>query len=85
MADNVESHTLEYLRRLDRRTEAMQIDIRRNSEVIAGLARSFEHMRDDLVIMLKAEIGGMLANLETRLEHHIADEIDARLGPRSNE
>lgn len=89
MADNVESHTLEYLRRLDRKVDAvindqraMQIDLRRNTEAVAGLSRSIEHMRDDLVVMLKAEIGGMFANLETRLEHRIADQIDARTNPQ---
>ena len=61
----------------------MQIDLRRNTEAVAGLSRSIEHMRDDLVLMLKAEIGGMFANLETPLEHRIADGFDARLEPRT--
>jgi hypothetical protein len=52
---------------------------RRIAETLAGLSRSIDHIRDDLTVTVKAELGGLFANLETRLEHRIAAEIDERL------
>ncbi len=90
MADTIESHTLEYLRRLDRKLDsvvdeqrALRNDYRRVADTMVGLSRSIDHMRDDLVAMLKAEISGLFAHLETRLEHRIDSDIEARLSPRS--
>lgn len=91
MPDTVESHTLEYLRRLDRKLDvvmdeqrATHADMRRTSETLVALSRSIEHMRDDLAAMLKAEMSGLFAHLETRLEHRIDREIDDRLKPPSD-
>lgn len=61
---------------------AMRVEQRRTAEALVGLSRSIEHIREDLVLMIKAEIGGMFANLETRLEHRLAAEIEERL-PRA--
>jgi hypothetical protein len=90
MAETVESHTLEYLRRLDRKLDAvmdeqraLRNDYRRTAETLVGLARTIDHMREDLVAMLKAEISGLFAHLETRLEHRIDKEIETQLNPRS--
>lgn len=52
---------------------------RRMADTLAGLSRSIEHIRDDPTVTIKAELGGLFANLETRLEHRIAAEIEARL------
>jgi hypothetical protein len=38
-----------------------------------------DHIRDDLRVAVKGEISGLFANLETRLEHRIAAEIEERL------
>ena len=51
---------------------AMRIEQRRLVDVLAGLSRSIEHIREDLTSSVKAEIGGLFANLETRLERRIA-------------
>jgi hypothetical protein len=63
------------------RTEqgALRGEQRRMADTLAGLSRSIEHIRDDLTVSIKAELGGLFANLETRLEHRIAAEIDQRL------
>lgn len=75
---------LDELRVMREQQEATRFDLRRNSETLVGLSRVLDHMRDDLVSMLKAEIGGLFAHLETRLEHHINREIEARLNPRTD-
>jgi len=63
------------------RTEqvALRTEQRRFADILLGLSRSIEHIRDDLTVSVKAEIGGLFANLETRLENRVAAEIDARL------
>jgi hypothetical protein len=58
---------------------ALRAEQRRLADVVIGLARSIEHIRDDLTVTIKAEIGGLFANLETRLERRIAAEIEERL------
>lgn len=58
---------------------AMRAEQRRIADILAGVLRSVEHIRDDLTLSVKAEIGGLFANLETRLENRIAAEIDSRL------
>ena len=58
---------------------AMRNEQRRMADVLIGLSRSIEHIREDLVAMLKAEIGGLFTHLETRLERRIAAEIEERL------
>jgi type III secretory pathway component EscV len=68
---------------------AVRADMRRMLDTLAGLSRrldrvvdSIEHIRDDLSLTVKAEIGGLFANLETRMERLIADEIEQRI-PRA--
>ena len=58
---------------------ALSNEQRRISEAIAGLSRSIDHIRDDLSTTLKDELGGLFANLETRLERRIAAEIREQL------
>ena len=58
---------------------AMRSDMRRTAETLAGLSRAIDHIRDDLSATVKAELGGLFAMLETRLEHRIASEISERL------
>lgn len=58
---------------------AMRTEQRRIADALAGLSRSIDHIRDDLTVTIKAELGGLFANLETRLEHRIAAEIEERL------
>ena len=57
----------------------MRTEQRRIADTLAGLSRSIEHIRDDIATAVKAELGGLFANLETRLEHRIAAEIEERL------
>lgn len=58
---------------------AMRTEQRRMADTLIGLSRSIEHIREDMTTMLKAEIGGLFSHLETRLEHRVAAEIEARL------
>jgi hypothetical protein len=61
---------------------SMRLEQRRTAEAVAGLSRSIDHIREDLTLSVKMEIGGLFANLETRLEQRIAAEIEERL-PRA--
>jgi len=65
---------------------SMRSDLRRLTDNQAGMLRlidklsdRFDEQRDELLLSIKIEIGGLFANLETRLEHRIAAEIEARL------
>jgi hypothetical protein len=74
--------TVEYVRRLDRR--------------MGDIERRMSEMRDDLELMIKAELGGALANMQTQLENNLQpiqdkilelDKLDERVnalerGPR---
>ena len=74
--------------RLDRMLDehkGMRNEMRRMAEnqLIAG--RSLESvrntiggLRDDLELMIRTEIGGLFAHLETRLENRIAEQLTVR-------
>jgi hypothetical protein len=71
---------------------ALRLELRRpvetqasQSRILVRLNESLGHMRDDLVTMIRAELGGLFAHLETRLEPPVADEIADRvpMGPPS--
>ena len=74
--------------RLDRMLDehkALRNEMRRMAEnqLIAG--RSLESvrntiggLRDDLELMIRTEIGGLFAHLETRLENRIAEQLAVR-------
>jgi DNA repair exonuclease SbcCD ATPase subunit len=64
---------------------AMRTELRRMAENQMMTARSLEntrnsieHLRDDLELMIRTEIGGLFAHLETRLERRI-DAIIAKV------
>jgi len=40
-----------------------------------SLRRTVEAMREDLRLMIRTEIGGLFAHLETRLEHQIGERL----------
>ncbi len=97
MAD--ETITLEFLARLCRQTlqEARALrkdvaDVRTLSlqtiEYAPRIERRMSEQRDDLELMIKAELGGSLANMQTQLENHLQplqdkylelDKLDARV------
>ena len=58
--------------------KAMRSELRRNTELVLGLNRTLEHQREDLIAMLKAEIGGLFLNLESQLERRIIAELRGR-------
>ena len=49
--------TVEYARRIERRVDEVE--------------RRVVEQRDDLELMIKAELGGALANMQTQLENHL--------------
>ena len=45
---------------------------------LEGVRNSIGGLRDDLELMLRTEIGGLFAHLETRLEIRIAEQLAVR-------
>jgi len=43
-----------------------------------SLRRTVEAMREDMRLMIRTEIGGLFAHLETRLEARIAEQLAVR-------
>jgi hypothetical protein len=58
--------TIEYARRIERRIDEVE--------------RRVRDQRDDLELMIKAELGGGLANMQTQLENHLQPIKDKLLG-----
>jgi cell division protein FtsB len=50
---------------------AQRLELRRLSENQMQMARNIHSLRDELELMIKVEIGGLFAHLETRLERYI--------------
>ncbi len=57
---------------------AMRNEMRRLAENQLDTTRSIRALRDDLELMIRTEIGGLFAHLETRLEHRIAEQLAVR-------
>lgn len=74
--------------RLDRMLDehkGMRNEMRRMAEnqLIAGrslesVRNTISGLRDDLELMIRTEIGGLFAHLETRLENRIAEQLTVR-------
>jgi hypothetical protein len=86
MAEEPENLMLHLLKEIRDEQKAMRVEMRRLAEVQAGQSRTMvsileaqNHFRDDVVTMVRAEIGGLFAHLETRMENLIASEIRDRL------
>jgi len=45
---------------------------------IRDTIRAINSLRTDLELMIRTEIGGLFAHLETRLEHRIAEQLAVR-------
>jgi len=64
---------------------AMRNEMRRLAEnqllqarSLEGVRNSIGGLRDDLELMIRTEIGGLFAHLETRLENRIAEQLAVR-------
>jgi hypothetical protein len=68
----------EQLTRVIDEQRAQRLELRRFSEIQMDFARTQRAIRDDLELMIKTELGGLFAHLETRLEQR----IDAISAPR---
>ena len=69
------------LTRLDRmhtELEAQRNELRRLAENQMDGNRALRGMRDDINLMVRTEIGGLFAHLETRLENWIAEQLAVR-------
>jgi hypothetical protein len=71
---------LEQLKRIHDEQRAIRNEMRRVVDTQMTAARSLENMRnsigglrDDLELMIRTEIGGLFAHLETRLEQRLAE------------
>jgi hypothetical protein len=66
-----------------RQSRAEQRDLRdlllKTIDFTRRIERRVEELRDDLELMIKAEIGGRLAHVETRLEQHVDLAVEAAL------
>ena len=68
----------EILKRLDRmhtELEAQRNELRRLAESQMDGNRALRGMRDDINLMVRTEIGGLFAHLETRLEQYIDEHL----------
>jgi hypothetical protein len=54
---------------------ALRNEMRRLAENQMDTTRSIRALRDDLELMIRTEIGGLFAHLETRLENRIAERL----------
>jgi len=57
---------------------AMRNEMRRMAENQLDTTRSVRALRDDLELMIRTEVGGLFAHLETRLEARIAEQLQVR-------
>ena len=95
MSDQPEPVSLELLGKLlldmQREQRAQRAEMREQRTLLVGLVelgrrtdRHLTELRDDLELMLKAELMGRLGHFETRIEHHISalaervDTLEAR-------
>jgi hypothetical protein len=65
MSGNVENLTLEYLRRLDRKVDALADDLREARSVLSGVVQILAS-QDDHMLRVEARLGA----IEKRLELH---------------
>ena len=56
--------TIDYARRIERRIGEVE-------HRMGAVEHRMGEMRDDLELMIKAELGGALANMQTELENHV--------------
>lgn len=74
-----ETVTLELLFELAKRIQdeqrATRNEMRRLAENQMDTTRAIRALRDELELMIRTEIGGLFAHLETRLETRIADQL----------
>jgi hypothetical protein len=75
----------EQLKRVLDEQAAMRNEMRRLAEnqllqarSLEGVRNSIGGLRDDLELMIRTEIGGLFAHLETRLENRIAEQLTVR-------
>ena len=67
--------------RLDRihdEQRSMRQEMQRLAQNQMDTNRTINMLRTDLELMIRTEIGGLFAHLETRLEHRIAEQLEAR-------
>jgi len=83
MTDEATNIVLEQLKRIHEEQRAMRNEMRRMAENQMIAARALESvrnsiggLRDDLELMIRIEIGGLFAHLETRLENRIAERLE---------
>ena len=54
---------------------ALRNEMRRLAENQMDTTRAIRALRDELELMIRTEIGGLFAHLETRLENRIAERL----------
>jgi len=75
MTDEATNLVLEQLKRIHEEQRAMRNEMRRLTENQMDATRAIRALRDDLELMIRTEIGGLFAHLETRLEARIAERL----------
>ena len=87
MAEEPENLTLRLLREIRADQHAMRAELREHSRLLVALSengrrieRRLEELRDDLELMLKAELMGRLAHFETRIEQMIEQRLGEHRG-----
>jgi hypothetical protein len=69
---------LEHVKRTQDELRGMRNEMRRLSENQMDTTRAIRALRDELELMIRTEIGGLFAHLETRLENRIAEQLTVR-------
>ncbi|MBA3519383.1 MAG: hypothetical protein H0T75_17505 [Rhizobiales bacterium] len=58
---------------------AIRAEMRELREGNVNLGRLLEHIREDVIIAMKTELGGQFASFEARLEARVADAVEEGL------
>ena len=74
----VDTNISEQLTRILDELRAQRVELRRLTDNQMLLNRSINSLRDDLELMIRTEIGGLFAHLETRLEQRIDSAVRAK-------
>jgi len=83
MADNVENLVLEQLKAIRRDIADVRTLTLQNSDYIRRLDRRMSELRDDLEMMIKAELMGRLGHFETVMEQRL-DALGERIAHIEN-
>jgi hypothetical protein len=75
MAEVTSELLVKLLEQIRDEQRALRNEMRRLAENQMDTTRAIRALRDELELMIRTEIGGLFAHLETRLENRIAERL----------